>query len=212
VCNVVGVRTLKYQLGFLAAAALLALVLPWGIPVAQETDQDPIPHPAEDRAGARYRIGVDDRLRIHVWEDEDLRGGTELVVRPDGLISFAYIQDLQAAGLTPSELQEDVREKIAPFVPDASVTVFVEEINSFKVYVIGEVDAQGMYQVHSRLRVLQVLALAGGLTDFADKDRIILVREVDGKEVRLRLNYRKILAGEEGQNVWIRPGDTLIVF
>ena len=114
---------------------------------------------------ADYRIGVEDVLRVYVLEDELLKAGTLLIVRPDGKIGFPYVKgNIRAAGRTTEELEEEIAEKLTPYIREPTVTVIVAEVNSFRVYVLGEVNEPGVIQVRRRLRVLQILALARDVT------------------------------------------------
>jgi polysaccharide export outer membrane protein len=161
-------------------------------------------------AEADYLIGVEDRLTVAVWREPDL--SRIVTVRPDGKISFPLIGDVQAAGRTPRALGEQVGAALARYVKEPVVTVLVEEINNFKVYVLGEVNQQGALQLRQRTRLLQALALAGGLTQYADRSNVVVVREEAGREVRLKVDYRRLVSGDRPDlNHWLKPGDTVIV-
>jgi polysaccharide export outer membrane protein len=159
---------------------------------------------------AEYVIGVEDRLSIKVWKEPDLSGSFN--VRPDGKISCLLIGDLQAAGRTPRELSDEITKALSKYVREPVVTVTVDEINSFKVYVLGEVKTQGVLNLKRRTRLLEAIALSGGLTQFANKSDILLVRYDGDKESRTRIDYRKVVSGEKPElNVFLKPGDTIIV-
>jgi polysaccharide export outer membrane protein len=159
---------------------------------------------------AEFYLGPGDVLEVSVWKDEAL--SRQVVVRPDGNISFPLIGDVQAQGRTVGELRKAVEEKIKGYVPDAPVNVMVIEVGSPKVYVVGKVGKPGVYIMGESLRVMQVLAMAGGMTTFAQADDIIIIRnESDGQKV-FEFNYGKVADGKDlEQNIRLRPGDTVVV-
>ncbi|HEX7126784.1 MAG TPA: polysaccharide biosynthesis/export family protein [Thermodesulfobacteriota bacterium] len=159
---------------------------------------------------ATYTIGPEDVLMVSVWKEEGLT--RQVRVRPDGFISFPLVGEVRAAGLTAAQLQADLTRRLQAYVTAPAVSVIVEEINSYKVFVLGEVERPGLVPARSQITVLQALSLAGGLKPFADGDRMVLVREVDGKTVRVRLNYRDLVLGRNGAvNLVLESGDTLVV-
>lgn len=157
-----------------------------------------------------YVLGVEDKLSISVWKEADL--SKVVSIRPDGKISFALVGELQAAGRTPRQLTEDLTKALSRFIKEPVVTVTVEEINNFKVFVLGEVTTQGALNLRRRTRLLEAIALAGGMTQYADKSNVLLLRFEDGKETRTRVDYRKVVSGERPEwNLYLKPGDTIIV-
>lgn len=157
-----------------------------------------------------FVLGVEDKLSISVWKEPDL---TKTVsVRPDGKITFPLVGDVQAAGRAPRQLTEDITKLLSRFIKEPVVTVVVEEINNFKVFVLGEVTIQGALNLRRRTRLLEAIALAGGVSKFADKSDVLLLRFEDGKETRTRIDYRKVVSGEKNElNVFLKPGDTIVV-
>jgi polysaccharide export outer membrane protein len=154
-----------------------------------------------------YRIGPEDVLHISVWKNETM--SRAVPVRPDGKISLPLLNDVQAAGLTTLELREVLTKKLAEYMPSPEVSVIVTDVRSFKVSVIGEVARPGRYELKSWTTVLDVLALAGGFTQFASRSRIIILQP-DGKTMkRIPFNYNK-LAGEQ-ENFYLRNGDIVLV-
>ncbi len=164
----------------------------------------------ESAKQAEFYLGPGDVLEVSVWKDEAL--SRQVVVRPDGNISFPLIGDVQAQGRTVDELRKAVEDKIKGFVPDAPVNVMVMEVGSPKVYVVGKVGKPGVYIMGEPMRVMQVLAMAGGMTTFAQADDIIIIRnENEGQKV-FEFNYSKVAAGKDlEQNIRLRPGDTVVV-
>ena len=156
-----------------------------------------------------FRIGREDVLDISVWRDTDL--SRTLPVRPDGMITMPIVGDITAEGKTPNELADEIKAKLQAYVQEPKVTVIVREVNSSRVFVTGEVARPGAYPLRGRLSVLQAVALAGGLTAFADSDGILVIRRgADGGQIPVR--YSEILADEEQKaEVLLAPGDTVVV-
>ena len=181
----------------------LALVLSFmWTPFHAQTDDEP--------ETADYVIGVEDVLNVVVWKEPEL--SMSLSVRPDGKITVPLVGDIAAAGSTPEELSAALREKLAVYIREPVVSVIVQAINKFKIYVLGEVGQQGEINLTRKTRVLQAIAIAGGLSQFADKSDIILIREIDGAEMRIPIDYKKLIKGTEtGQNIYVKPGDTILV-
>jgi len=154
-----------------------------------------------------YRIGPEDVLQISVWKNEAM--SRVVPVRPDGMISLPLLSDIQAAGSTPTELRDLLLKRLAEYMPAPEVSVIVTEVRSFKVSVLGEVRKPGRYELKSWTTVLDVLAMAGGFTQFASRSRIVILQP-DGKTMkRIPFNYNKI-AGEQ-ENFYLRNGDIVLV-
>ena len=157
-----------------------------------------------------YLLGVEDKVTISVWKEPEFT--KTLAIRPDGKITFPLVGDLQAAGRTARQLTDDVAKQLARFIKEPVVTVVVEEINNYKVFVLGEVTTQGALNLRRRTRLLEAIAIAGGMSQYADKSNVVLLRFDDGKETRTRIDYRKVVSGERPElNVFLKPGDTIIV-
>ena len=165
--------------------------------------------PAQAKDGfQQYRIGEQDVLVITVWREPEL--SATVMVRPDGKITLPLVNDVDAGGLTTDELKNLLTEKLRPFVNVPQVTVAVREINSRKVFVIGQVGREGSYRINSTSTVLQVIAEAGGLRDFANRKGIYVLRHQNGSQVKLSFNYDKVIRGKD-DNIQLRPGDTIVV-
>jgi polysaccharide export outer membrane protein len=157
-----------------------------------------------------YKIGEQDVLNITVWKEPQLSG--PVVVRPDGKISVPLIDEVQAAGLTPMELQNLLLEKFRPFLAVPKVSVSIREVNSRKVYVIGQVGHAGTFHINNNTTVLQVLTDAGGLRDYANPKKIYVMRTVNGKPVKFPFHYDAVLKGQHyEENITLQPGDTIVV-
>jgi len=156
---------------------------------------------------ADYRIVPGDKLSVQVYKDTNL--SQQLQVRPDGKITLPLVDDIKVVGLTPDQLRAILTEKLKPFITIPRVTVAVSQINSRKVYLIGEVLKTGTFSINSSTTVLQILAQAGGVKDFAKRKDIYVLRHEQGKQLRYRFNYNEVIRGQGSeQNISLRPGDT----
>jgi polysaccharide biosynthesis/export protein len=166
--------------------------------------------PARATLPAGYVVGAEDVLAVIFWREKDL--SAEVVVRPDGKVSLPLLKDVQAAGYTPEELGVVLAKAASKYVTDPEVTVLVKEIKSRKVYVTGEVARPGSIALGGDMNVLQAIAVVGGLLEWADRANIVVVRQEQGRETRLKFNYNDVLKGKNTQqNVLLKPGDTILV-
>jgi polysaccharide export outer membrane protein len=157
-----------------------------------------------------YVIGPNDRLSVVFWREKEL--SADVVVRPDGKISLPLLNDMHASGLTPEQLRLRVLEEAKRYVTDPMPSVVVIEIHSRKVFITGEVEKPGEYQLNGPTTVLQLIAMAGGVLEYADKEKILILRQEDGKEIGRRFNYKDVLAQRNiQQNILLKPGDTVVV-
>ena len=156
-----------------------------------------------------YRIGAEDVLRVSVWDNRDLT--LDVTVRPDGKISIPLIRDVQAANLSATELADAIHKRLLAFVKDPQVSIVVTQVNSPKIYLIGNVARPGPYPLRSEMSALQALSLAGGFTQFASPRSIKIVRgNGDKQEVRKMNFYDMIDDGGKG-NYLLKAGDTLVI-
>ncbi len=157
-----------------------------------------------------YTIGPGDVLEISVWRDESL--SREVIVPPDGVIAFPLVGDIDVNGIPVAELRNRVTKKLSEFIPDATVTVILRNINSLKAYVIGKVKSPGAYAIQMDTTVLQVLSMAGGLTPYASESNIHIHRRVGPKTIRMAFDYKEIMKGKKlNQDVILRRGDVVVV-
>jgi len=173
-----------------------------------------VPLFAQDAASAQpgtgYLLAPEDILEISVWKEEGLQ--REVLVRPDGRLSFPLVGHVQAAGRTPEQVQQEIAERLKSFISDPVVTVAVLRVTGNKIYVIGKVAKPGEYVVGRYVDVLQALSLAGGLTPFAAENNINILRREDGKQVIFPFKYSEVADGEElQQNIILKSGDVVIV-
>jgi len=160
-------------------------------------------------AATAFQIGPEDILDISVWKNPEL--SRVVPVRPDGKVSLPLVNDIQAAGLTPATLRKQVTDRLSEFIPAPEVSVMVREVHSRKVAVVGAVKTPGRFELKSPMTVLEVIALAQGFTDFAARDRIVVLRQNGTTATRMPFNYRKIADGAEQENFLVKPGDIVVV-
>jgi polysaccharide export outer membrane protein len=159
---------------------------------------------------AGYLIGPDDLLSIVFWRDKDM--SADVVVRPDGKISLPLLNDVDAAGLTPEQLREQLTKSASKYLEEPNATVVVKEIRSRKVFITGMVIKGGTFPIVGDMNVMQLIALAGGLQEYADSDHIVVLRTENGHEQRFKFSYKDVVKGKDvRQNIALKPGDTVIV-
>jgi polysaccharide biosynthesis/export protein len=159
---------------------------------------------------ANYIIGPQDVLDVSVWKEAELT--RSVPVRPDGKISMPLLNDVQAAGLTPTQLAEQIMSALRKFVTDPQVTIIVTQINSQRVYILGEVTRAGAYPLLPNMTMLQALSSAGGFTQFANLKKIYMFRMENGKQVKYPFNYKAVVSGKQPEeNVEVKAGDTIVV-
>lgn len=160
--------------------------------------------------GLEYRIGPEDVLHISVWKEEDL--DRKVLVRPDGGVSFPLAGDIQVSGRTPLEVQDEIRSRLQRYVPDAEVTVSVDKISGYTVFVLGEVESPGQFTLGRYVDVVQALTLAGGFTPYASNRNIQVLRRQDGREVTYEFDFRDVSRGRSlEQNIILQSGDVVLV-
>jgi polysaccharide export outer membrane protein len=162
---------------------------------------------------AEYVIGLEDVLDIAVWGNAELT--RTMPVRPDGKISLPLLNDVQAAGLTPMQLRDTLTQSLASYLTAPNVSVIVREVHSFKVTVIGEVKTAGRYELKSRATILDVLAMAGGPTDYAERGKIQVLRQQGGSLAQIPFEMDKVTEkpqrSDAAANVCLMPGDIVVV-
>lgn len=193
---------------------LRALLSTWVLLVSAVTAVAAVAEEAAEGGSAEtspaYRISAEDVLDVSVWGEEDLQ--REVVVRPDGGISFPLAGDVRAAGKTAEQLEEEITTRLQTYVPDAVVTVSVLELNGLRIYVSGNVESPGQYTVGRYVDVLQAITLAGGLTPFANASDIRVIRREDGRERIYEFNYNAVQRGRNlDQNIMLEPDDVVMV-
>ncbi len=184
---------------------------------AQESKDTSAPSPAASKDVANvdkngYVIGAGDELYISVWKEPDLTRAVP--VRPDGKITLPLAGDIQASGLTPTQLEQNLTKQLSSYVSSPSVTVTVQAVHSQKINIVGQVEKPGSYDLNGPpMTVLDAIAMAGGLRDFAKGKKIYILRtSPDGKQQRLPFNYKEVIKGERmEQNIVLQPRDTIVI-
>ena len=208
---------------YLVAVAMLAAAAPFA--AAQTAAGTPAPQtaaparpavaappviPAGIQPPGDYTIGPDDVLGIVFWREKDMT--TDVTVRPDGNITLPLINEIAAAGLRPEQLRAAITQEAVKFIEDPSVTVIVKKINSRKVYITGMVEKPGTYDLIAPTTVIQFIAIAGGLKEFAHRKDIVIMRNEGGKSVTYPFDYEAIVKRTKpDQNILLKPGDTVVV-
>ncbi|MGA3372013.1 MAG: polysaccharide biosynthesis/export family protein [Terracidiphilus sp.] len=170
----------------------------------------PGPQATSAPAGAEgYVIGPSDVLNVTVFKDPTLSGS--LLVRPDGMISISLLGDVKASGKTPLQLAEEITVKLKKYIQDPNVTVILNQINSKKVFLIGEVGKTGPIEMTPGMTLLEAIATAGGLSQFANSKKIYILRSECGKQQKIPVQYKQALAGDASLNLALKPGDTIVV-
>jgi len=199
-------RLIGLVLGLISLSGMLVACNPF----------DPKPEPSAI-ANATYSVGdykicPEDVLEVIVWRNQDL--SKVVTVRPDGKVSLPLIGDVVAVGLTPDQLTKEVITRLKDYKENPNVSVVVQQVNSYGIYVLGEVAHPGKYQLKSYTTVLQAVSMAGGFTPYAAKNKMFMLRKIPDKdtEVRIPIDYDEIVSGEDStHNAIMIPGDTLVV-
>jgi polysaccharide export outer membrane protein len=158
---------------------------------------------------SQFTLGSADVIRVNVWKNTDL--SQTVTIGPDGFVSLPLLGDVHAAGMTANQLAQDLSSRLSTYVVNAQVTVSVVDIRSRQVYVTGQVGKPGGYPLIAPITVLQLIAQAGGLSTFANRKGIFILRGSKGELQRLKFNYVSAIHGDEKQNITLQPGDTVIV-
>lgn len=191
-------------------AVSIGLILSGLISVnAQNPASAPKAPPPPPQASGTYVIGPEDVLLVSVWKEPDLTN--TLPVRADGMISMPLLNDVQAAGLTPIQLATSITDKLKKYLSDPHVTVVVTQMNSKRIYAMGEVLHPGPMTLLPDMTILQALS-AAGFGEFANTKGIYVLRNEGGKQIKIAVNYKKLIKGEAmDQNLVLKPGDTIVV-
>jgi polysaccharide export outer membrane protein len=179
---------------------------------AAEKPKTPVPDTL-DRAGVGddYQIGAGDVLEISVWKEPDA-SVPSVVVLPDGKIGIPLLKEVEVAGLTPRQAEQAITERLSKVINTPDVTVVVTKVNSKKIYIVGAAKKEGPLPYTYRMTIMQALSEAGGLTDYAKRKKLYVLRTQNGQEHRIPFNYDEVIKGEKmEQNVQLLPGDTLVV-
>ncbi len=159
---------------------------------------------------SEYRLGPDDVIEVFVWKEAEL--STTTVVRPDGKISLPLIGELPTSGKTAVELQKEIGQKLSQYVAEPVVNVIVKEVNSAKVSILGEVKNPGIYKIKDRATVIDAVALAGGFTEYAKRNKVTVIRSgLSGDQKRIKLNVEELIKSSKGELFYVLPYDKIYV-
>lgn len=208
---ILGVAGLPYLAGAQEADSSSVAKNSTPTPAAQPK-QPAADHPAGAavEVPADYVVGESDSLNITVWKEKDLN--QTVMVRPDGKITYPFVNEIKVSGLTPTQIQSLLEEHLKNYLVAPHVTVTVTEIRSRLVYITGEVAKPGAYSLLGPLNVLQLIAKANGLSTYAKRSKIFILRQVGGHQVRYPFNYNQVVRGKgASQNIDLQPGDAVVV-
>ena len=196
------------QFTHLAAGLILSLLLTACAEQSVETAGTPCQ--SESCKPGEYLVGPGDMLHISVWKDASL--DRIVTVRPDGMISYPLLNDVQASGQTPLQLQKSLTDKLKQYMADPEVSVVVQEVHSFAVSVLGEVKTPGRYELKGQATVLDVLAQAGGLSPYASASRIVILRDEGDVKKRILFDYNAAVSKQTAEQVfYVHSGDIIMV-
>jgi len=168
----------------------------------------PPPGPPAPSAAA-YRLGPDDVIELFVWKEAEL--SATVVVRPDGRVSLPLINEIEASGKTVVELQQEITQLLSKFIVQPVVSIIVKQVNSLKISVLGEVRKPDVYRIKTRVTVLDAIAMAGGFTDFARPNRVIVLRNTPTGPQRIKVNIKDLVANERSAPFYLLAMDTVYV-
>lgn len=201
---------LKALVVFALCWPALSLATDGGITNPSQPSSNAVPTQPSPLSEPGYQIGPEDVLEISVWKEDGLR--KEVLVRPDGGISFPLVGEISAVGKTAGQIEAEITEKLGRFIPQPAVSVAVLKVTGNKFYVIGKVQRPGEFVAGRYIDVLQALSMAGGLTPFAAENKIKVLRKENGKDTVWPFQYSKIRKGENlEQNIMLKNGDVVVV-
>ena len=170
---------------------------------------DVLKPPVNTVVGVEYRLGPDDQIEVFVWKEPEL--STTVTVRPDGWVSLPLAGEIEATGKTAVELQQEIATKIGKFVVNPIVNVMVKQVNSLKISVLGEVRKPDVYRIKNRVTVLDAIAMAGGFTDLAKPNKVVVLRNTPTGPKRFKVNVKQLVGDEGGTPFYLQALDTVYV-
>ena len=191
---------------------ILALFVPVLLCQAQDNklaDQAVSPPAANSQSTATYVIGASDVLTVTVWKEPSFSG--TLLGRTDGMVSVPLLGDIQASGLTPLQLADQLATRLKKYIQDPNVSVVISQIHSKVIYMLGEVGKKGPIEMTPGMKLLEAISSAGGLTDYANSKKIYILRDEAGKRQNIPVHYKQALKGDSALNLALKPGDTIVV-
>jgi polysaccharide export outer membrane protein len=189
----------------------LTAALSWTLaaPALRADSRSPEAPAAGSFGESEYRLGPEDQIQFFVWKEPDL--STTVVVRPDGKVSLPLIGEIEAVGKTAKQLQDETAKRLHQFVTDPVVTVIVTQVNSPKISVLGQVKRPDVYRIKQRMTVLDAIALAGGFTEYADRDKVVIIRNGKWGVQRIKLNLKPLIKDGRSSLAYVQPADTVYV-
>ncbi|PYS41372.1 MAG: sugar ABC transporter substrate-binding protein [Acidobacteria bacterium] len=195
---------MRFTIGLVVVVISIAFI------TTAHAQKQPADNAARAYGDGEFQLGPDDVVEVSVYQEKEL--SAIVPVRPDGKISIPLIGEMPASGKTAKELQKEITSKYAQFITEPAVTVVVKEVNSPKVSVLGEVKSPGVYKIKDRATVLDAIALAGGLTEYAKKDKITVIRvDPSGEQHHLKVNLDDQLKGRRLEPFYVLPYDKIYV-
>src|SRR5579864_3640093 len=164
---------------------------------------------AANRSVPEYRLGPEDVIEVFVWKQPELT--TTVVIRPDGRISLPLTNELEASGKTALQLQKEITEKLREYIAQPIVNVIVKQVNSLKISILGEVRKPDVYKIKNQVTVLDAIAMAGGFTDLARPNRVIVIRNASSGQQRIKVNVKQVVADGSTAPFYLQPLDTVYV-
>lgn len=198
---------MRQKLNWKQATSLTILLMAGSAEVAAADVLKPLAGAAP--VEAEYRMGPEDVIEVFVWKEPEL--STTVVIRPDGRISLPLANELDASGKTGVELQQEITARLSKYVVQPVVNVMVKQVNSLKISVLGEVRRPDVYRIKSRVTVLDAIAMAGGFTDLARPNRVIVIRNTPAGPQRIKINIKQLVADDSGAPFYLQPLDTVYV-
>lgn len=186
-----------------SAAALACLS-----PFARAADLAKLTTPADNKQ-AEYRLGPEDVIEVFVYKEPDL--STTVTVRPDGRISLPLAGELDATGKPAAQLQQEIAERLKRYISGPVVNVMVKQINSLKISVLGEVRKPDVYRIKNRVTVLDAIAMAGGFTDLARPNRVVVLRNTSSGQQRIKIDINQVVSDKASRPLYLEPMDTVYV-
>ena len=165
--------------------------------------------PVLKSAEAEYRLGPEDVIDVFVWKEPDLT--VTVTIRPDGRISLPLTDQIEAAGKTAAQLQQEISEKLKQFISNPVVNVIVRQVNSLKISVLGEVKKPDVYRIKNRVTVLDAIAMAGGFTEFAKPTKVVILRNTPQGQQRYQINIKQAVSDSKAAPIYLQPMDTVYV-